>query len=444
MTATHLHQDSPYLLLPESPTEAGPWPSVAAFRSPEPTTIDLPRPVGPRGTVSLWLKLDQPVVNGPGVETDGGTVLELPGLAALKLWWYHGYAGIVWEGVPGQPSLPLELPGIPAPQWVHMCYTWDADAGRLDGYLDGTPLRLPGTGCAPWTAPATVESVQLHADRWTVAGLRVYDQWIDRDAALAAVPSIYRGALDHTLGAQPLGQLDPETCRGATVFENPLDSPAAIADWRMEGPGKVEFHDGWMRMRSLEPDGEGKEGHIVHWCDRDLPADFLLEFDVRIVGPRGLNIIFFCAKGRHGEDALDPSLSPRTGIFGHYTSGDLDCYHVSYYAHTPNSAGGRTTSNLRKNHGFYLVDNGPIGIPPASQAIHHVALLKQGGTIRLGVDGRRVIDWHDDGVHYGPLLGAGKIALRQMKWTVAEYRNLRVSIPKYGNRQQSAAIGGNR
>jgi hypothetical protein len=102
--------------------------------------------------------------------------------------------------------------------------------------------------------------------------------------------------------------------------------------------------------------------------------------------------------------------------------GDLNCYHTSYFA-----GAGRTTTNLRKNHGFYLVDNGPIGIQSGDRDVHKVALFKNGGTIRLAVDGRCVIEWHDDGNHYGPILGEGKIGLRQMKPTTAEYRNLTVS-----------------
>lgn len=431
---------------PESPSETplelggltpetGPWTGITAWRGEKSVSAPLPAPVAATGTVRMWLKLDQPVVNGPGVETDGGTVIELPGLAKINLWWYRGYGGITWEGAEGQPDLPLEVPGIPGPQWIHLCYTWDAAKGRMEGYINGTPLRLPGSTVEPWLPATPVEQVDVHALRWTVAGLSVINRYISRDEALASVPGIYRGAFDHTLGAQPLGSLDPEEWRGKLLFENPLNTPERIENWKMEGPGEVEFKDGWMRMRSLEPDSEGNTGHIVHWCDQDLPDDFLMEFEVRIINPHGLNIIFFCAKGCNGEDVLDPSLNERTGIFGHYTVGDLNCYHISYYAHTPNSAGGRTTSNLRKNNGFYLVDNGPIGIPPASTGIHHVTLLKKGGTIRLGVDGRRVIDWHDDGVHYGPVLGSGKMSLRQMKWTVAEYRNLRVSQLREGGDQ---------
>ncbi|MFW6133580.1 MAG: DUF1961 family protein [Planctomycetota bacterium] len=398
-------------------TEAGPWTGMEACRGDEPVSVKLRRPLGDRGAVMAWVRLDEPILNGPGVETDGGTVLELPGLAKLNLWWYRGYGGIVWEMQNG-PNVPVEVPGLPGPQWFHLCYTWDAVEGRAQGYVDGTPIRMPGLRAEAWSND-TAGEIRMDTSRWALAEVVAVDRWVGREEVLAAVPSIYRGGLDHTLGAQELGELDPAPWRGEKLFEIPLDAPEQIANWRMEGPGEVTFHDGWMRMRSTTPDAPGKEGHIVHWPDVDLPADFLLEFDVRVLSDNGLNIVFFCAKGRDGRDALDPTLSERTGIFGHYTQGDINCYHVSYFA-----GGGRTTSNLRKNHGFYLVDNGPIGIRSGSREIHHVALLKCGGTIRLGIDGRRVIDWHDDGRHYGPVLGDGKVALRQMKPTTAEYRDL--------------------
>ena len=41
-------------------------------------------------------------------------------------------------------------------------------------------------------------------------------------------------------------------------------------------------------------------------------------------------------------------------------------------------------------------------------------------------DGRVIIDYTDDGRRYGPVYRDGKIALRQMQWMVAKYRNFRV------------------
>lgn len=408
----------------------GPWASAGrGMRARQPVVQDLEQVVAGQGGVSLWLRLDAPIANGPGVEAGGEDVVLLPGLGKLNLWWYSGYAGINFE-FESKPNgiVGTEVPGLPGPQWIHLAFTWDASSGRFQGYLNGTPIRVPGTRFPPWDAGRT-ERILVHASRWAIADLRVYGRWVEGEEVRAMVPPVYRGALDHTVGAQPLGSFDPSPQRGELLLRVPLAQPEDTACWRMEGPGAVSFRDGWMELRSMTPQASGPDGHIVYWCDRDLPADFLLEFDCRIRSAYGLNIVFFCAKGRKGEDVLDPTLGSRTGVFGHYTMGDINCYHVSYFAEAA-SAPGRVTSNLRKNHGFYLVDNGPLGIPPGSNGVHRVAILKQGGWIRIGVDGRLLIDWFDDGAHYGPVLGAGKFALRQMRWSVAEYRDLVVHAVK--------------
>ena len=108
-----------------------------------------------------------------------------------------------------------------------------------------------------------------------------------------------------------------------------------------------------------------------------------------------------------------------------YIRGDINCYHISYYANIPTNPG-RIVSNLRKNNGFYLVSNGPPGVPGGSKDVHKITLVKNNGTIKLGVDGKTIIDWQDDGVKYGPVHGKGSLALRQMKWMKARYRNFKI------------------
>jgi len=53
-------------------------------------------------------------------------------------------------------------------------------------------------------------------------------------------------------------------------------------------------------------------------------------------------------------------------------------------------------------------------------------LVKHNNRILMYVDGRKIIDWLDDGKKYGPVLGGGKIGLRQMQWTHFRYRDFRV------------------
>jgi hypothetical protein len=234
----------------------------------------------------------------------------------------------------------------------------------------------------------------------------------------------YRGRQSELLGrGTPAERLVVDHRLGSLLYESTLGNSASLEGWVLEGPGFVTFREGWMEMSSTRP--EGPEGHIVHWCPSGFPDSYIAEWEVQPVSNQGLCIVFFSAAGEGGEDIFDSVLAERSGIFDQYTRGDIVSYHVSYYANTPFNPG-RTASHLRKNNHFYLVENGPPGIPPGSTESHHIRLIKAGAHIQFLVDGRVMIDFVDDGVRYGPVLGSGKIGFRQMQWTVARYRNFRV------------------
>jgi hypothetical protein len=236
----------------------------------------------------------------------------------------------------------------------------------------------------------------------------------------------HAGQLDQLLGAQDLGTLSVGDRVGATLYQNDLSSARAVADWVLEGPAIITFHDGWMEMKSQRPDGP--QGHFVHWCPQEFPDRFVAEWEFELIGEKGLCILFFAAKGKGGVDLFDSSLLPRTGIFGQYVIGDIDCYHISYFANTPNEP--RRVANLRKNRGFYLLANGPVGVATSRSGLHRALLIKDGPHIQMAVDGRKIIDYVDDGQRAGPAWADGKIGFRQMQWTSARYRNFRVSALK--------------
>jgi Domain of unknown function (DUF1961) len=208
---------------------------------------------------------------------------------------------------------------------------------------------------------------------------------------------------------------------GEVAYHTPMDTAESVKDWVMEGPGKIEFTDGWMKIHS-----PGEEMHHVFWCPETFPSDFVASWEVKNVHPEaGLLIVFFAAMGLNGEDALDPSLPKRDGTFNQYHSGALRNYHISYYANTPGTPA-RPTSHLRKNPGFTIVAEGPPGIAADSTEIHRVVLIKDGAHVRLLVDGKSIIDYRDDGSVAGPPHGGGRIALRQMQWSQFLYRDFGV------------------
>lgn len=204
--------------------------------------------------------------------------------------------------------------------------------------------------------------------------------------------------------------------KGKCLYAMDLQDTTALSDWIMEGKGRKEVKDGWINLFS-----PGEAGHWVMWYPNNLPMDFIAEWEVQNLHPEaGLCIVFFAATGVQGEDLFSSNLAQRKGVFKQYTQGDINNYHISYYANNPREWG-RVKTNLRKNKGFKKVQSMREGIPKSSTQIHRCRLMKVGGRILFYVDERLVIDWKDE-----QPWGGGKFGFRQMKWTNFRYRNLKI------------------
>jgi hypothetical protein len=210
------------------------------------------------------------------------------------------------------------------------------------------------------------------------------------------------------------------------IYQTSFDDPAVLKDWRLEGGKSTRIAEGRLVLESAPGSirSEAQANHLVCWLTKELPADFLLEFSLRPQNRKqGLNIVFFNTRGIHGEDIFEPPIRPRNGLFQQYHSGDLNGYHISYWA------GDRGTANVRKNFGFHLVATGKdlVAGGPA-EAFQTIRLYKRGGTIRLMVDDVVSVAYDDDGQTFGPVWKqSGWIGLRQMAHTVrCEYEHLKV------------------
>ncbi len=210
------------------------------------------------------------------------------------------------------------------------------------------------------------------------------------------------------------------------VYATAFDDSSALQAWTLEGGKRMSVAEGRLVLESDAVAGAPpvEDQHLVCWLKREMPADFLLEFKMR---PRsrkdGLAIIFFSTRGLHGESIFDPTLARRTGVFQQYHSGDLNGYHVSYWA------GDRGTAHIRKNQGFALVASGPDLVAKApNEAWQNIRLHKRGGKIRLMVDDIVSVAYDDDGKVHGPVwTHTGWIGLRQMSHTIrCEYDDVKV------------------
>ena len=387
--------------------------------------ISVAQPIAQQGCISFRMKPDKTYHNGEGQESLTVPVLTVPGLAQCQFKQADNECQFIWKFSESDKAAGLvahlpELPG-PEPYWVQ--FTWDTKAGKSDGYVNGTPLRVPNTKLPPWTVKEANE-IQIMQGAFEVADVSFEPRYVGMDEARKSVPPDLLGRRGELFGApQTCKPMDIEKRRGALLYEASFGDKDAVKDWTLEGPGILDFKDGWLNMSSSRPDGP--EGHCVYWCPRDFPDRFVAEWEVQPTSEAGLCIVFFAARGAKGEDIFDPSLPKRNGVFTLYTKGAINSYHISYYANTPDALG-RITANLRKNNKFYLVAVGPPGIAPGSKDVHKIRLVKDGAHIQALVDGGVVIDSTDDGKRYGPVYKDGKIGLRQMQWMTARYRSFRV------------------
>jgi hypothetical protein len=420
----------------------GPRAASEAFGGREESTLTahLLAPLQERGTVAMWLCPDRTYRSGRTTRYAEHRLLEIDQLVALSLvvepesvTLYVGWGPrreVVTPGARGvrrslayDQSLRVILPEFPA-AWHHLAVTWDAARGEANVFLDGTPYERPGSTIDRWTANRG-ENLTLHlSPDLLYADVRVRSTPLAGDELKAMVGPERWGALDDWLGVRDLGPLTADGLRGRVIYARNLESADDTRDWVLEGPGETTFAANGMTMRSKRPDGPN--GHVVYWAPDEFPADFMAEFDFEVLTEHGLNILFFAARGVDGEDALATTLTRRDGTFIQYTHGDLNSYHISYFANSPNDA--RSVANLRKNSGFFLLANGPVGVAAGGRGeVHHALLVKSGGHIRMAVDGRVIIAFKDDGIRAGPVWQGGKIGFRQMQWSATRYHRLRIS-----------------
>jgi hypothetical protein len=219
--------------------------------------------------------------------------------------------------------------------------------------------------------------------------------------------------------------LAPATARTEDVMPEttkPLyteDFSTDLSNWVSEGAGQAEVKDGKLVIRTME---KAAVGHYL-WFNKDLPADFRVEYDFTPTSQSGFFLLFFCAKGTGGEDILgDKLMKDYTALqdFKKYTIGPINCYHISYRRNQS------ADCNLRKNTGKHLLSSSKVDQLVPTDKAAHVVLTKQGGRISLTIDGVSFMDFTDDGKLNGGIYGAGKFGFRQVYESAGEYDNLKI------------------
>lgn len=212
------------------------------------------------------------------------------------------------------------------------------------------------------------------------------------------------------------------------IYSNPLSSPSDIRDFTLEGKANIYFVNQQMRMENALSAQDGQKANYVLWCNRVFPDNIKITWKFRPIKEPGLAILFFAAKGIHGESIFDEALTARTGEYPQYHHGDINAFHVSYFRRKEPDERQFHTCNLRKSYGFHLVAQGADPIPNVCDCAdsYELTVIKKGGHVEFYVNHLLTFVFDDDGSSYGPLLTDGRIGFRQLAPMIAEYSDLRV------------------
>lgn len=210
------------------------------------------------------------------------------------------------------------------------------------------------------------------------------------------------------------------------IYENKLSNEDDIKGFVLEGEANISFQDGSMELKNALSADLGQKSNFVLWCDKDFPDDIEITWDFSPIKEPGLCIMFFSAKGLNGESIFDEGLAKRTGEYNMYHSGDINCFHVSYYRRMWESERCFHTCNLRKSKGFLLVAQGADPLPdvPDSKGYYAMKIVKSGRYVDFYIDDLKIFSYFDE---LEPELRDGKIGFRQMAPFVGRYKNLKVS-----------------
>ncbi len=391
------------------------------------------KPISQQGSVSFILHTDQTYSNGKWQHEFKQTLVELPGLATCNLERSYGAVTISfdWENDETHKFFLLQLTDLPGPAKYALHFTWDAAQGLAEGYLNGLPFRLENSRFYyPWQVVGLATGFKIPPGPNRVTDMQIEPRYLSEDEVRAQVPGELLGSASELLAATEMpSAIDVSKRKGKLVYASKMNDEASMQGWVLEGPAEITFEDGQMVMRSTIPKPtDGSTGHFNYWCPADVPESFIAEWEFKPVSERGLCLIFFSSKGQNGQDVFDEGLPERDGHFQQYVNGALNNYWMVYFS---NHRLMRTTNIARtylsKASKSRTLAAGQIGVTPGSKQFHRMRLIKDGAHIQLLANGKVCLDFIDPGgERWGPALGAGKISLRQMAFTVGAYRNFNV------------------
>jgi len=397
------------------------------------TIVKLDNPVSQKGTVSFILETNKTYSNGYPDSSFDQTLFELPGLGKciFERSMYAVFLYFQWEKDEAHNGFFALFKELSGPKRYAFQFSWDADKGLSDAYMNGIPIRTENDRYyKSWEVKGKTGQIVLHNGPNNVTDIKVLPVYTGKNETAKFVPDELYGKMTYLLNPQSLPEKkDISGRKGKLLYSSIFNNEDAMKDWVVEGPGHLEFQYDQLVMSSKIPNPpDGSTGHFNFWCPEKFPDKIIVEWEFMPLSEMGVCHIFFAAAGGNGEDIFDESLPGRDGHFQQYINDMINNYYIIYFSNrrlfrTTNFS----TTWLMKCAKASLLTLGRTAVNPGEKRFYKMCLIKDGPHIQLLADGKVCLDYTDsDAEKNGPALESGRISFRQMAVTKAAYHGFKV------------------
>ena len=250
-------------------------------------TISKENSVSQQASISFILHTDKTYNNGRPEQEFTQTLIELSGLGSCIL--QKSISDILiyfqWENEEIHNGFYIKLTDLPGPQKYVFQFTWDAEKGLLDGYMNGISFRMENTDYyKPWEVKGSATEFNVPSGPNRVTDVKVLSRYMPKNEAVKQVPKSLVGKMAHLLRLQSLpSPKDISKRKSKLLYSSPMNSKSSVKDWILEGPAEIRFEDNKMIMSSQIPNPpDGSTGHFNFWCPADFPENIIVEWDCNL------------------------------------------------------------------------------------------------------------------------------------------------------------------
>lgn len=329
--------------------------------------------------------------------------------------------------------------------WYCVAFTWDHPAGQyflyVNGYLVGTSDSFNRFFGGHFLHQEAAPDLFVGNSVIATGTVAAWQSVLDRPALRALYDKEaghVNGKLDEELktvygpspAAVPFAFTPGPEWR--EKFNAPFDSPDDLKKLYLQGNAPaVKIANGRLEVRTgggpIPNHATFAEQQLYMWTEAFFEGDLYVEYDFMPLEHGGLSLLLLQASGMQREDFMACYPRRTTGSMSMVCWEDFRNYHWEYFREMNDVRNDRISHAVLKNPWYHVLGYSTREGRYALNEWHRVQFLHEGQRLRCVVDGDNVLDLCDSGFgNNGPVLSAGRVAIRVMARSQIAFRNLRI------------------